>query len=276
MGLLDSFNPNFASSPQFQQGCLRWRSPLATRARLLAIQGVADAAATGREQFQQARLAWKSKRWQAQLDSRTSCKTPSRTVGGSQTAPSQQDGGGGHGKRKWLKVAAGSNGGMLGSEGLVAQLQSFTPDQVLGLKMMGIDAMGGRAGNETGANMRFPTRRLCLRPSRTLVPAGSCLPLTDHVMNGVATAMPGYAQAMVCLSFTDAGWKRLYVAVSARWPSSNQCRWTPQEVQPPTGEKIVRPSLRFTDKGSSPMAEPQGHPTPNGGTLAQPKLTSPH
>ena len=131
MGLLDSFNPNFASSPQFQQGLLAMALASGNPRQAAGIQGLLQM------QQQQEENKLNQQYRQAQIEKMAADQQKAANL---QKMAAGLLGGGGFMQGQPSKGSAGSNGGMLGSGGSGGAVQSLTPDQVLGLKMMGIDA----------------------------------------------------------------------------------------------------------------------------------------
>ena len=279
MGLFDSFNPNFASSPQFQKGLLMMAMASgnprtsANAAGLLQMQQQEEDA-----KFKRGLLSMEMQQKQAQLDKANKLQAAMGGLfGGSQTAPSQQDmqrvgmesgdGFTGHASPQAIstatQMAQPRKSGLAGATiDQIAAIQGMGGPNLLDawkLAQTGVKQDAGAYYKDANGNLQY-------------------LPTVDKgigVMNGVATALPGYAQA-------NAGIQGLQTQAqeAAKLPfdlarfqgqSKANADWTPQEVYSPTGEKIVRPRSAVLAPGASaPESAIRGQATGDmGGTLAQ-------
>ena len=199
MGLLDSFNPNFASSPQFQKGLLMMAMASgnprtsANAAGLLQMQQQEEDA-----KFKRGLLSMEMQQKQAQLDKANKLQAAMGGLfGGSQTAPSQQDmqrvgmesgdGFTGHASPQAIstatQMAQPRKSGLAGATiDQIAAIQGMGGPNLLDawkLAQTGVKQDAGAYYKDANGNLQY-------------------LPTVDKgigVMNGVATALPGYAQA---------------------------------------------------------------------------------
>ena len=279
MGLLDSFNPNFASSPQFQQGLLAMALASGNPRQAAGIQGLLQMQQQQEDaKFKRGLLNMEMQQKQAQLDKAAKLQDAiGGLFGGSQTAPSQQD---------MQRVGMESGNGFTGhaspqaistatqmAQPRKSGLANATIDQIAAIQGMGgpnlLDAWKlAQTGVKQDAGAYYKDANGNLQ----------YLPTVDKgigVMNGIATALPGYAQANAWIQGLQTqeqeAAKLPFDLARFQGQYKANADWTPQEVYSPTGEKIVRPRSAVLAPGASaPESAIRGQATGDmGGTLAQ-------